>query len=108
MSCPKCVEGYVLPGEPGGQMEPDFQGAYHATYYASDNAAEAQSASSTRTIVFLTDGFGLPLKNCKIMADNLARRLECDVWVPDYLDGVYIHYPRSLFSWVAVISVAWI
>ncbi|TFK34078.1 dienelactone hydrolase endo-1,3,1,4-beta-D-glucanase [Crucibulum laeve] len=34
-----------------------------------------------------SDAFGLPLKNSKILADNLSHRLLCDVWVPDLFDG---------------------
>ncbi|KAF8955832.1 dienelactone hydrolase endo-1,3,1,4-beta-D-glucanase [Flammula alnicola] len=72
MTCPKCQEGFVLPGEPTGSIQQDYRGAYHAP--------APNGEPSKRAILFLTDGFGLPLKNCKIMADNLAERLECDVW----------------------------
>jgi len=81
MSCPKCQEGFVLPGDPIGTIDQDFLGAYHAS---APNGETSQHA-----LIFLTDGFGLPLKNCKIMADNLAKRLECDVWIPDYFDGQF-------------------
>ncbi|KAF8148245.1 dienelactone hydrolase endo-1,3,1,4-beta-D-glucanase [Crassisporium funariophilum] len=79
MSCPKCKEGFVLPGEPTGTIEKDFEGAYFAPALVEE--------SSKHVIIFLTDGFGLPLNNCKLMADNLAKRLACDVWVPDYFKG---------------------
>ncbi|PPQ72815.1 hypothetical protein CVT24_012891 [Panaeolus cyanescens] len=78
MSCSQCREGFVLPGEPTGSMQVGYQGAYYAM------GAEGESS---RAVIFLTDGYGLPLQNCKIMADNLAQRLHCDVWVPDYLAG---------------------
>ncbi|KAF9034372.1 dienelactone hydrolase endo-1-3,1,4-beta-D-glucanase [Panaeolus papilionaceus] len=78
MSCAQCSEGFVLPGEPKGEILPDYQGAYYAI---------GPEGERGRVIIFLTDGFGLPLKNCKLMADNLATRLRCDVWVPDYLAG---------------------
>ncbi|TFK22946.1 dienelactone hydrolase endo-1,3,1,4-beta-D-glucanase [Coprinopsis marcescibilis] len=83
MSCPKCIEGSVLPGEPTGSIQPDFQGAYLAPAPANSGSNGAKNFS----IVFLTDGFGLPLKNCKILADKLASDLGCDVWVPDYFAG---------------------
>ena len=83
--CPKCKEGSFLPGEPTGSINADFQGAYFAP-------SPNKDLESKRAIMFLTDGFGLPLKNCKIMADNLATKLECDVWVPDYFDGVCWHF----------------
>jgi len=81
MSCPKCQEGFVLPGDPIGTIDQDFLGAYHAS--------APNGETSQRALIFLTDGFGLPLKNCKLMADNLAKRLECDVWIPDYFDGQF-------------------
>ena len=87
MSCPKCQEGFVLPGDPTGKIEQDFLGAYHAS--------APNGETSQRAIIFLTDGFGLPLNNCKIMADNLAKRLDCDVWVPDYFDGQLEHWGRA-------------
>ncbi|KAF6759235.1 hypothetical protein DFP72DRAFT_150670 [Ephemerocybe angulata] len=76
MSCPKCVEGYELPGEPTGSIHADYQGAYLAP-----GPPDGQKGIA---VVFLTDGFGLPLKNCKIIADKIAERIGCDVWVPDY------------------------
>lgn len=87
MSCPKCQEGFVLPGDPIGTIDQDFLGAYHAS--------APNGETSKHALIFLTDGFGLPLKNCKIMADNLAKRLECDVWIPDYFDGQFEHAARQ-------------
>ena len=89
--CPKCKEGSFLPGEPTGSINTDFQGAYFAP-------SPNKDLESKRAIVFLTDGFGLPLKNCKIMADNLATKLECDVWVPDYFNGVCWHFHSDMYS----------
>lgn len=82
MTCPKCREGFVLPGEPSGTMEMGFNGAYYA------RAPEGQESSCA--VLLLTDGFGMGLKNCKIMADNFAQQLGCDVWIPDYFDGEYV------------------
>ena len=82
MACPNCAEGAFLPGESTGTINSDFQGAYYAPGPLSDG-----TYTSKRTVLFLTDAFGLPLKNCKIMADDLAKRLECDVWIPDYFAG---------------------
>jgi len=82
MACPNCVEGAFLPGEPTGTINSDFQGAYYAPGSLSDG-----TSTSKRAVLLLTDAFGLPLKNCKIIADDLAKRLECDVWIPDYFAG---------------------
>ena len=45
--------------------------------------------SSKRAIFLLTDIFGLPLKNSKLIADEISKRLQCDVWVPDLFAGAY-------------------
>ncbi|KAF8991055.1 dienelactone hydrolase endo-1,3,1,4-beta-D-glucanase [Cyathus striatus] len=75
MSCPDCIRGVVLPGEPIGTMQTD--GSYLAP----------GPGTSDKTVVLLTDVFGLAMKNCKIMADEFAKQLECDVWVPDMFNG---------------------
>ncbi|KAJ6595711.1 dienelactone hydrolase endo-1,3,1,4-beta-D-glucanase [Mycena vulgaris] len=80
MSCPDCISGALLPGEPTGSFD------IHGSYYASAPAT-ASEAQNKRAIILLTDGFGLPLTNCKIIADKLAARLACDVWVPDIFAG---------------------
>ncbi|KAJ7212146.1 hypothetical protein GGX14DRAFT_447636 [Mycena pura] len=76
MSCPDCFTGSVLDGEPKGAIV-DIQGAYLA----------AGPGTPNRAIIFLTDIFGLSLKNSKILADNFAQHLQCDVWVPDIFAG---------------------
>jgi len=89
--CPRCKEGSLLSGEPTGSIVAEFQGAYFAP--APEPQTEDAGPSSEGgglkkcTVLLLTDAFGLPLKNCKIMADELAKRLGCDVWVPDYFNG---------------------
>ncbi|KAG6840737.1 hypothetical protein C0991_004755 [Blastosporella zonata] len=79
MSCPDCITGDLLPGDPTGAFS--IQGAYLAP------APGPTTSYSGRAVVFLTDGFGLPLKNSKILADKFAAELQCDVWVPDYFQG---------------------
>ncbi|KAJ3802504.1 dienelactone hydrolase endo-1-3,1,4-beta-D-glucanase [Lentinula aff. detonsa] len=74
-SCSNCKKGAVLPGEPTGTM---VNGAYFAA---------GPEGNTSRAIILLTDIFGLPLVNCKIIADNISKRLECDCWVPDLFDG---------------------
>jgi len=75
MSCENCSKGAVLPGSPAGTLTED--GAYFI----------AGPEPSTRVVVLLTDAFGLPLVNCKIIADNFSKSLDCDVWVPDIFNG---------------------
>ena len=76
MACEHCTQGYVLPGEPTGSM-------VNGHYYRS--APEGSNKSCA--ILVLTDIFGLGLNNPKIIADKLAERVDCDVWVPDVFDG---------------------
>ncbi|KAJ7775613.1 Alpha/Beta hydrolase protein [Mycena maculata] len=77
MSCPDCFKGAVLDGEPTGVIS-----AIDGAYFASGPAG-----TSKRAVILLTDIFGLPLKNSKILADNFAQHLQCDVWVPDFFAG---------------------
>lgn len=76
-SCDNCKKGAVLPGEPTGTM---VNGAY---------LAAGPEGNTSRAIILLTDIFGLPLINCKIIADNISKRLQCDVWVPDLFNGPF-------------------
>ncbi|KAF7978527.1 hypothetical protein HWV62_45707 [Athelia sp. TMB] len=77
-SCDNCTKGYVLPGEPTGTLVAEMDGAYFAP---------GPEGNTARAVVYLTDIFGLPLKNSKLMADELAKTLACDVWVPDLFNG---------------------
>ncbi|KAH0581390.1 Protein AIM2 [Termitomyces sp. J132] len=76
MSCPDCTSGNFLPGEPTGVLS--TQGAY---------LAAGATQPSKRAVILLTDVFGLPLNNCKIIADHFAKELDCDVWTVDYFAG---------------------
>jgi len=80
VSCEDCTKGFILPGEPAGSILTEFDGAYFTTGIGPEGPAK-------RTIVLLTDIFGLPLVNCKLIADHLAKSLSCDVWVPDMFNG---------------------
>ena len=74
--CPHCISGSVLEGEPTGTM---IDGAYLA--------AGSDPSQSTKAVILLTDIFGLPLKNSKILADVFAKEVGTDAWVPDMFDG---------------------
>lgn len=88
-SCPDCTKGVELSGEPTGVIL-DIQGAYFAA---------GPQETSSRAIILLTDIFGLPLKNSKILADNLAKRLNCDVWVPDLFNGREFPIAQVVIHW---------
>ncbi|KAF5389172.1 hypothetical protein D9757_003523 [Collybiopsis confluens] len=76
MSCPDCRKGTILPGEPTGSIAPN--GAYFAP---------GPSGTKSRAVILLTDIFGLPLVNSKLLADHFSKKLQCDVWVPDQFNG---------------------
>ncbi|KAF7365250.1 DLH domain-containing protein [Mycena venus] len=80
MSCPQCFTGSVLEGEPTGVIS-EIDGAYFAAGPSDGNSG------SKRAVIFLTDVFGLKLKNSKILADQFAQHLKCDVWIPDVFAG---------------------
>lgn len=95
MSCEQCTQGYVLDGEPEGTM---VDGAYLRAAPTVEGAADA--GTPKRAVVLLTDIFGLPLKNSKLVADEIARRVGCDVWVPDLFapGACKLHLPLLLFA----------
>jgi dienelactone hydrolase len=49
--------------------------------------ARGDSTQPTKAIILLTDIFGLPLPNPRIVADHLAEQVGVDVWVPDFFEG---------------------
>jgi carboxymethylenebutenolidase len=86
MSCPDCYKGFVLPGEPQGSMVgPDYF-----------TPARGDSTQPTKAIILLTDVFGLPMPNPKIVADHFAEQLGMDVWVPDFFEGGSCLHPLLL------------
>ena len=96
MSCTYCYKGFVLPGEPKGTL-------VGQDYFT---AAPNDSTQQTKAIVLLTDIFGLPLPNPRIVADQLAEEVGVDVWVPDFFDGAsHIAISYSLLRWLADIEV---
>jgi carboxymethylenebutenolidase len=77
MSCPDCTSGNLLPGSPKGTEE-------NGVYLAKGSNLED---TKDKAVVILTDIFGLSISNPKIIADTIAERTGCDVWVPDLFNG---------------------
>jgi hypothetical protein len=77
MSCPDCTTGVKLAGTPKGVINED--GSYLA--------AAPEASDHKRTVILLTDAFGLGIDNPKIMADYFSEQLQCDVWVPNFFNG---------------------
>ncbi|KAI0269775.1 dienelactone hydrolase endo-1-3,1,4-beta-D-glucanase [Gloeopeniophorella convolvens] len=82
MSCPDCYKGFILPGEPKGTTEGT---AYFSPAPPLEDAKP--TGSEKKAVVLLTDIFGLPLPNPRIIADHFAEELGIDVWVPDLFAG---------------------
>ncbi|KAH8796014.1 dienelactone hydrolase endo-1,3,1,4-beta-D-glucanase [Flagelloscypha sp. PMI_526] len=87
MSCPDCQKGEILEGEPQGTIRSD--GSYFA-------AASDPSVNAKKAVVLVTDAFGLGIPNPKIMADEFAKKMNVDVYVPDLFQGNPIMKPGSL------------
>jgi len=86
MSCTYCYKGFVLPGEPKGSI-------VGQDYFT---PAPSDATQRTKAIILLTDIFGLPLPNPRIVADHLAEHVGVDVWIPDFFNGAPSHYYRCL------------
>ncbi|TFK52532.1 dienelactone hydrolase endo-1,3,1,4-beta-D-glucanase [Heliocybe sulcata] len=112
MSCPQCTQGFILPGEPEGEMTRvgETEGYLHRA---------PEGSTSTRAVFLLSDIFGLPLKNSKILADTISKRLQCDVWVPDLfagsppmgiydLEGILPEKPGQGISFLAYLKFAFL
>ena len=92
--CANCVTGYRLPGEPTGEMihiEPTVMEAY----LVSKHTKTSEGDGVKKAVVFLTDVFGLPLGNPKIMADEINARVHVDVYVPDMFEGIRLQRKSS-------------
>ncbi|KAM6489772.1 dienelactone hydrolase endo-1,3,1,4-beta-D-glucanase [Amanita muscaria] len=89
MSCPDCFKGGLLPGEPTGV-------SWFFLMYFTPSPSGGPSNPSKRAVLLFTDVCGLGYPNPKIIADILAQRLDCDVWIPDYFNGNPIFKPESL------------
>lgn len=73
--CERCVQGYLLDGEPTGVFE-------GPAYF------KVAPVPSKRAVILLTDIFGLKIPNPKLLADRYSEKLQCDVWVPDLFEGL--------------------
>ena len=58
-----------------------------------DTSPDTPRSDSTKAIILLTDIFGVDLVNCKLNADEISKRVGCDVWVPDIFGGMFCYLP---------------
>jgi len=88
-----CIKGVTFEGTPKGVMK-TINGVN--TYVAK---AERPS-NSRRALLLLTDIFGLPLVNSKLMADDFAAN-GFDTFIPDYLNGDPVPINDPTFNFTA-------
>ncbi|KAF8065064.1 dienelactone hydrolase endo-1,3,1,4-beta-D-glucanase [Lyophyllum atratum] len=88
-----CIKGVTFEGTPKGVMK-TINGVN--TY-----VAKAERASNPRrALLLLTDIFGLPLVNSKLMADDFAAN-GFDTFIPDYLNGDPVPLDDPTFNMTA-------
>ena len=68
-------------------------GAYFTPGPVASTSDPESGSTDKKSIVLLTDIFGLALVNCKIVADRLAEGVGCDVWIPDQFGGEHLSKP---------------
>ena len=75
-----CCSGTLHSGEPCGRVETlhDFP------CYISD---PPNNVAPKGVIVIIPDAFGWELPNSRVLADNYAKRLGCQVLLPEVMDG---------------------
>ncbi|KAL9061581.1 MAG: hypothetical protein Q9162_000113 [Coniocarpon cinnabarinum] len=92
--CKDCVSGTIHDGTPTGRTEK----LYDLDVYVAEPSSQPKA-----TIVMITDAFGWQLNNNRIMADNLAKKTECKVLMPDFFcgtaaDAVLMGHFHTLFD----------
>jgi len=75
----KCCEGSVASGSPVGTITKILGVDVYVTSGA--------DKSSSRAVLFLTDAFGIPFVNSRLLADYYAREANLTVYIPDLFDG---------------------
>ena len=86
MSCPDCASGTVHEGTPTGREEK----MYGRDVYV----ANPPSGRTNGIVVIVSDGLGWGFPNARILADELARKGEWMVLLPDFMDGEFALDPR--------------
>jgi dienelactone hydrolase len=83
MSCPHCFSGHVNSGTPKGRWE-NVHGL--KTYIATP----PQGKQPVGVIVIIPDAFGVGFINNQILADHYASAGQYLVYLPDFMDGMFI------------------
>ena len=80
-----CCSGTIHAGEPAGRVET----LHDLPCYISD---PPDHAAPTGVIVIIPDAFGWELPNSRILADAYAKRLGCQVLLPELMDGNHLDW----------------
>jgi dienelactone hydrolase len=81
MSCPDCLSGRLHDGHAQGE-ETKLHGL--DVYVTGPPVKKAKGI-----IVVITDAFGWKLPNSRFWADEVAKKGEWNVLVPDFMNGMY-------------------
>lgn len=86
--CVDCFTGAIREGTPTGTTS-----TIHdlPTYVA----RPAEGVTPKGLIVMIPDAFGWEFVNNRLLCDEYARKGEFLVYLPDFMDGEYIHSLRS-------------
>jgi len=91
-----CIRGSIHTGSPTGTMT-NIAGL--ETYFSkTDNF-------TGRAVLFLTDAFGLPFINNKLLADTYAKQANVNVYMPDLFEGDPV--PESAIHGVPLTAFNW-
>ncbi len=80
MSCPDCFAGHVHDGTPKGTVE-----KLHGLDTYVSKPPEGKTAKGI--IIIVSDAFGMPFINNKLLADHYAEKGNFLVYLPDFMKG---------------------
>jgi hypothetical protein len=79
MSCPECFSGHKHFDDPQGRVE--------VVHGRECYIAEPKGKPPKGIIIIISDAFGLPFVNNKILADHYSSMGDFKVYLPDFFDG---------------------
>ncbi len=79
MSCPSCFTGTIHEGTPKGNTVTLYDRRIYASVPPSDD--------SKGIVVIISDAFGWEFVNVRVLADEMARKGDFQVYIPDFLEG---------------------
>ena len=80
-----CCTGTLHDGTPVGRVET----LHNFPCYITDPPL---NAAPKAIIILIPDAFGWELPNSRVLADNYAKRLQCQVLLPELMDGHHLDW----------------